>query len=1466
MSQQIRRSITTRLFALSAALALSCIPSLAQVTPLPFRPVDARYSQTLDRIVMVTSDPGQLHIYDPVSGNDSAVNLAKPALAVALSPDGRFAAVGHDHLVSFVDLSARIVRATYPVGFRADVVVLNESELDAFSSTDPSNGYIQALTGPANGTYAFQLTTSGALLNARTWAIYFIGPNDNGLGTLSLSSNISSTSPRNEPLGFTKPASGKIWAAADGSRIYTSCPVVFSALSNSLSATPYLATLPGLPHLEAAADHPSALNLAVIPDAATSSQCQTIPQSDDHLLLYDKQYYRQTGQLALTPFSAQGGNFPAHGRFVFYNANGTKLFVISQADAAAKLSNDFAVQTFDFLSPATCAPAPSSSTFNMPSTGGLLSIDLTAQASCQYHSASSSPWAQIISSEFGSGSQALKVIIRPNPSPVTRTATLIVGLQQIVISQSPAAGFSPFMPLSFRIAAADYSKLLDRAILAAASPDELHIYDASTGADRIIPLPRTPTSVAVSPDGSYAAVGHSDWISLVNLNTGIVESTRPAGGDVAAVAIPNPGLIYFIRRENNAQNTLASLNESNGQITSITSTTGTSLRLNAAGTVLYWEGSFLSLKPSSNPETFVPLCGNLWLADDDSEALSACGQMVSLPSQPGDHASNLGPLQNSPPVPLTSAADSSILKTTVVIPHTSSPISPAQPDDTQALLYNDTDRTLVSQTALPGITAAGQTYASHGRYTFWNKAADRLIVFTQADPSASLASDWSVAVFAPSLNRPDCTVSPVLSSLAIGAQGNVAFIPVSAADGCAWTAKSSASWLAVSSGAFGVGNGALTYAASVNLTASARTGTITLNDKLITITQPASDGSVTLSPSSASAPASGASGVIFVSASSSSFVWSITRVPSWITINSGLSGTGNGSVRYTVAPAPSTASRTDTFYVGDQPFSITQQGANVSVTLTKTQFAQPFDTATINIASDSTAVLWNPAANANWVHFYPEANQNSGSGKFTMTVDFNDSLTPRSATIIVAGKSLTITQAGITLELTPKGAQFGPQGGSGIVTISFPVTLNAVSNASWIKITGAGTSTALTYSVDPYSGGPPRAGSLTIGGLAFNVLQTGTDPIGYNFVPMAPCRYRRLGFNANGAANISFADGFPCRISPTAVAYSLNITAIPHGKLDFFTLWAAGKPIPEVSTLNSYDGRVVANAAIVPAGQYGQISAYATDRTDIIIDINGYFDAVSPEGLSFYPLTPCRTVDTRNADMALGPPGAFSGSRDFPIASSTCQPPASTKAYSLNVTAVPVAPLGFLTLWPTGQSMPQTSTLNSYDGGVVANAALTLAGTNGSLSAYAAGITDVLMDLNGVFAPSGSIPGATGLKFYPMTPCRVADTRNPPGPLGAPSLMANAVRPFAIVGACGVPANAQAFAFNVTVVPKNGSLHFLTLWPAGQPRPEASTLNSYQGKVLANAAIVPAGTNGAINAFATDDTEFILDVNGYFAP
>ncbi len=128
-----------------------------------------------------------------------------------------------------------------------------------------------------------------------------------------------------------------------------------------------------------------------------------------------------------------------------------------------------------------------------------------------------------------------------------------------------------------------------------------------------------------------------------------------------------------------------------------------------------------------------------------------------------------------------------------------------------------------------------------------------------------------------------------------------------------------------------------------------------------------------------------------------------------------------------------------------------------------------------------------------------------------------------------------------------------------------------------------------------------------------------------------------------------------------------------------------------------------------------------------------------------------------------------------------------------------------------------------------------------------------------------------GLYFYPVQPCRVADTRPPAGfsgQFGPPSLVGGTTRSFNIqASSCGIPATAVAYSLNFTVVPPSGGPQAnLTTWPTGlaSGMPNVSTLN-YSGSAVANAAIVPAGTNGSINVYVNSGTDLIIDVNGYYA-
>jgi YVTN family beta-propeller protein len=376
----------------------------------------------------------------------------------------------------------------------------------------------------------------------------------------------------------------------------------------------------------------------------------------------------------------------------------------------------------------------------------------------------------------------------------------------------------------------------------------------------------------------------------------------------------------------------------------------------------------------------------------------------------------------------------------------------------------------------------------------------------------------------------------------------------------------------------------------------------------------------------------------------------------------------------------------------------------------------------------------------------------------------------------------------------------------------------------------------------------------------------GTPPVASQFVPLSPCRivdtrnpdgaFGGPPIPGNSSREFSLPEG-ACNIPESAAAYSLNVTVVPQGSLGYLTIWPSGQNQPTVSTMNSLDGRIKANAAIVPAGTGGAVSVYVTNTTNVVLDIDGYFTTPGADTLQFYTLTPCRVADTRNTNGPLGGPYLQGGQeRDFPVLSSACSIPASAVAYSTNFTVVPHngEPLGYLTVWPQGSSQPRVSTLNNLTATIVANAAIVPAGTGGEIATYPDQDTDLVVDIDGYFAP----PGRNGLSMYPAVPCRILDTRKGNGAFGGTMQIPVSIEP------CGISSLAQAFVLNATVLPQ-GILGYLTLWADGMPQPMVSTLNAIDAAITSNMAIVP-NIDGNTDAFASGTTQLILDISSYFAP
>ena len=135
--------------------------------------------------------------------------------------------------------------------------------------------------------------------------------------------------------------------------------------------------------------------------------------------------------------------------------------------------------------------------------------------------------------------------------------------------------------------------------------------------------------------------------------------------------------------------------------------------------------------------------------------------------------------------------------------------------------------------------------------------------------------------------------------------------------------------------------------------------------------------------------------------------------------------------------------------------------------------------------------------------------------------------------------------------------------------------------------------------------------------------------------------------------------------------------------------------------------------------------------------------------------------------------------------------------------------------------------------------------------------------------PSGGIsPGPTKPTsmsgFMPLTPVRVADTRDGTGGVVRRRLKAAERLRVTVRGVGGVPAGATAVVANVTAVDATRD-HYFSVYPGSTARPETSNLNGGPGRPVPNLVVMAIGEDGCIEVFNSHgETHCFVDVFGYF--
>jgi len=691
----------------SRALLLAAIASVAAsgcwlrepFQRLDYRVVDAEYSQSLKRVVMVSAAPPTLHLYDASFRREEAVPLPADPTCIGLSPDGRFAAVGHDHLVSYVDLDATAVVASYPVSGNVSGVVLAD------------NGRIYALLGagaPYLGISVVDLTsgveqklTSGgtqARQQPNKELLYVL---NNALIPESLSSydiRGGAAAPLHlSPYRGDRPYCGKLWFSEQGERIFTACGDTLRTSSSRDEDMRYVGSLANLTGVQSLSHSSASHHLIAIPklDAFSSD-----PPADTRLQLYNDAYLEYRGSRQLPCFFVDDQTVAAaHGRYVFFDDSGLFYIVIQQADPSAGLEHDFAIfeapfvpSSFTGASGPTPPPAPTQAfaTFDRP----LEDAEYDAELDRIVYVSSDPDTLHVLDPETGADD------VVPLPYPPNS------------VSIGPAGDRAAVGHDGGRVSLVDLS-----------SATLLETYPTSGD---VLDVVLTSNWVYAFPRGTG-----SGFLRGIELATGSQETAIwPVSGDSRAKPDSTGNKLYV------ADN------------------------WGSPSTLTLFDSS---QHPAKYVRTIFPyppkpqICGDVWSSQDGLRIFTRCGGVYHSSTDAAVDMTVEGQLQGLGLV--RHLSDSIPARTIAAIPGVPDydgygfAVIPGggwdgdRSDDTRVELFDASDLSLERKLALPAFSLGSTSAPARGRFVFFNDLGTRLYVIVEADPAAGLANGFGLVSF-----------------------------------------------------------------------------------------------------------------------------------------------------------------------------------------------------------------------------------------------------------------------------------------------------------------------------------------------------------------------------------------------------------------------------------------------------------------------------------------------------------------------------------------------------------------------------------------------------------------------------------------------------------------------------------------------------------------------------------------------
>ncbi len=242
--------------------------------------------------------------------------------------------------------------------------------------------------------------------------------------------------------------------------------------------------------------------------------------------------------------------------------------------------------------------------------------------------------------------------------------------------------------------------------------------------------------------------------------------------------------------------------------------------------------------------------------------------------------------------------------------------------------------------------------------------------------------------------------------------------------------------------------------------------------------------------------------------SSNGCAWTAVSNDGFITITSGGSGTGNGTVHYSVAANSSTNPVPGTMTIAGNTFTVNQAGAaapgECTFTLNPTTITLPAKGGkkSVSVKAVGTDCTWTAVANDSFITITAGAS-GTGNGKVSFTVPGNTNTTALSGTITIAGQTFMVNQAvgGCTFKLSPKSAKLKSTGGAKTVKVTpnfADCAWTAVSNDGFITITSGSTNIlgkgTVSFNVATNLSTMTVTGTMSIAGQTYTVIRPGAKP------------------------------------------------------------------------------------------------------------------------------------------------------------------------------------------------------------------------------------------------------------------------------------------------------------------------------------------------------------------------------------